>query len=67
MRHAELHRIFHGFKRPAPLLTYSEDGMQRRHSDRVPGSTSAGWKYQVSHWLAWIAAIAQALANAFGG
>lgn len=63
MRHAELHRIFHGFKRPPPQgpLLFQEEKMNRRHSDKALLASSAGWKYQVSHWLAWLAAIVQAL------
>ncbi len=33
----------------------------RRGSDQQVGTTSAGTRYQISHWLGWIAAIAQAL------
>lgn len=35
----------------------------RRRADVTPGLTSAGVRYQISHWLGWVAAIAQAIAT----
>ena len=37
----------------------------RRRYDQKVLSSSAGWKYQVSHWAGWVAAIAQIIADAF--
>lgn len=39
----------------------------RRRYDRAPLGTGAGWKYQVSHWLAWALALVQAIGQLVEG
>lgn len=41
--------------------------MYRRHYDKQPFGTSAGVKFQVSHWLAWFLAVLQAVADIVTG